>query len=364
MIDLIFYLSCFCISALLLVASESKKIGKKMKKVFLILALGVPIVISGIRYFVGTDFAVYSSIYTSISNNGLLSINFGTGIEVGFYILNMLVAFIMNNVQYVYIISALMTVVIAYLAICKYKENLSVPLIFFIYLTLFFPQSLNIVRQSLAVVIVMFSYRYLYEKNLFKFLKWVAFAACFHITAIIVIPFYFIYNRKNKEKGHFFKFIYLILIVLFILFFKDIINIFKELGIFSKFTLYDLNDNVHIGLGIIAQKLPFILLCLLFYKKLIKADKRNELNIYFLIIEMMLLMLGYFQYYANRLALYFSVSEIFILASIPKLAGENKLLKRFLTILVLLFCIGYFILTYYVLGSGEIFPYDTIFNLL
>lgn len=61
-------------------------------------------------------------------------------------------------------------------------------------------QSLFVIRQHLAMVIVFLSYRNIIEKNLNKYLLMMLLAFSLHQTAIIAIPLYFLYQIRGKKK--------------------------------------------------------------------------------------------------------------------------------------------------------------------
>src|SRR5699024_12644470 len=110
--------------------------------------------------------------------------------------------------------------------------------IFFIYLGFMlyivgkFPDLLYAGRQQLAIAIVVYSLKYIFDNKLYKFLLFTLLASTFHIIAFIVLPFYFLFhyskNRldtKDKYKT-FLRGIMLLCITLFIVsygYFLDLI---------------------------------------------------------------------------------------------------------------------------------------------
>lgn len=61
-------------------------------------------------------------------------------------------------------------------------------------------QSLFVIRQHLAMLIVFFSYQYVIEKNIYKYLLMMLLAYSLHQTAVIAIPLYFLYHIKGRKK--------------------------------------------------------------------------------------------------------------------------------------------------------------------
>lgn len=63
-----------------------------------------------------------------------------------------------------------------------------------------FNQSLFVIRQHLAMLIVFFSYQYIIEKKLYKYLLMMLLAYSLHQTAVIAVPLYFLYQIKGRKK--------------------------------------------------------------------------------------------------------------------------------------------------------------------
>lgn len=60
--------------------------------------------------------------------------------------------------------------------------------------------SMNIIRQSVSAAIILNGYNFIKEKKFGKFLIVVAIACGFHISAIIMIPFYFVVQSRSFYK--------------------------------------------------------------------------------------------------------------------------------------------------------------------
>ena len=67
-------------------------------------------------------------------------------------------------------------------------------------------------RQLLSIMLLFYGYRYIYRGNFWRFCIVVAAAMCFHITAIIAIPFYFILRQRFKFSYFFVMAVTLIMI--------------------------------------------------------------------------------------------------------------------------------------------------------
>lgn len=78
----------------------------------------------------------------------------------------------------------------------KYSPHIIISLILLIVGS--YNQSIFVLRQHLAMVVVFLSYKYIIEKDFPKYIGVIALAFLLHQTAIIVLPLYFLYNVKGK----------------------------------------------------------------------------------------------------------------------------------------------------------------------
>ncbi|MEN8626678.1 EpsG family protein [Psychrobacter proteolyticus] len=149
----------------------------------------------GRSYRVGTD----TWNYTRNFNNQLSIKNFrfSEDIEFGYQTLEYIILSLTKNYFWLLIITSLV-IVYCYLKIIKrYSVNYWFSVFLFITLgtyTFFF----NGLRQGLAMAIFILSIPYLLEKRFIPYLLICAIASLFHITALFVVPFYFIVNLKIK----------------------------------------------------------------------------------------------------------------------------------------------------------------------
>lgn len=104
----------------------------------------------------------------------------------GFYAWHTLVAFV-----YAFSITNL---------IAKYSSNISISVMMTIALGSF-GFALSGIRQTIALSIIMWSFKYLHNKKLFKFLIVVLIASLYHSTALIFLIAYLFYNIKFKVKN-------------------------------------------------------------------------------------------------------------------------------------------------------------------
>ena len=151
---------------------------------------------AGLRsYLVGTDSGTYTRNFRS--NLNVYNFEFEKGVETGYQILEYILLRINADYFWLFFITSI-SIVCAYLSIIrKYSVNYSFSVFLFITLgiyTFFF----NGLRQGIAMAIFSLATPYLLEKKFFPYLAICVFASLFHITALFMIPFYFLVNLGIK----------------------------------------------------------------------------------------------------------------------------------------------------------------------
>lgn len=272
--------------------------------------------IFGVRYNVGTDFQNYVFLFEKNINTG----------KYDFYRLEpffRILILILNKLNLQYYFFFLITFLIQYFFLyLSFKKNtciLKYSLFFFI--TTFSISYLNIIRQGVAVTIILYAYLLLSKKKYFQFLVTVIFAALFHKTAfiscivVLLLPLCLIEINK--------KIIYILLLItlfcqdqiLSIIFdlYNSMVNILPILNSFPKLNPTKL-IKAGSGLGILLQNFEFILIIFLF-------NKNNKKHILFFIIFVFGAFIqniaGYNLIFA-RIPMYFTICKIFVCGDIMK----------------------------------------------
>ena len=183
----------------------------------------------------GYDRYIYGEVFDSCVNEILLGeipmtqegVLFASGHEKGFGYLNLAIAYITDN-RYIFIF--IVTAIIYLLIFKSFKKHISnYPAALVLFLALFFFFTFTYLRQTLAVSLTWFAYRYALKRKIIPFLICIFIAYYFHNSAIIFIFFYFIPAKKYSKKN-----ILLILSVAFIIGISgittSIYNIYGELS--------------------------------------------------------------------------------------------------------------------------------------
>lgn len=140
--------------------------------------------LASLRYVTGFDYRFYESAFQSIAVNGLGGADWS---EPGYLLLNQAVSLLWNDYRaFLFVFHFLLTALV-FAWIGRYSPSpwLSV----FLFLTLqYFALGMNFLRQALAAAIVLWVYPFLKDRRFLPACGVVLLAACFHRTALIMLP--------------------------------------------------------------------------------------------------------------------------------------------------------------------------------
>lgn len=195
------YLIVFILLFLLLVVTSCLPLNKQSKQITYMFSFFVLLFFAGFRYETGHDWINYLEVFRSVPTLGHLWHSYleNAGTEPGFTLLNSIVKTFGGGIQVVYFVVAFISLYFFYKAIAQFSSNrmLSVLLFFCLaYLFLIF----SIIRQGLAVSICFFALRFILERKMWKYFLCVALAMMFHYTAVIMLPLYFILNKRIPQQ--------------------------------------------------------------------------------------------------------------------------------------------------------------------
>jgi hypothetical protein len=275
--SLLFYFILLSLSALLM------KYGLKIKsRAYIYLSLIIPITIGSFRYNVGTDYGTYSSIYQEMSHlsyyqffNSVQPIH-----EVGFFTIIKISQWLSNGPQLMFALSSLLTIGFIYLALNRYKLK-HTALIYFLYLFMIFPTTLNAARQCIALSISFYAISYISEKKLIKYIFWLVVAALFHTSALILLPIYFvprIFNPDNRQKISKYLIRLGIFSLLLLTLLPIIIKLILSISLFSNYVKYETLVSVSSNNTFYLYLLIYLIL-LVFIKNYIYINKNNYIYI-------------------------------------------------------------------------------------
>lgn len=313
------------------IALEKKSLNRKS----FWLPLIVLVLFASIRsYHVGTDGRTYVKPF--ISQLDVEYFQFQENIEIGYQLLEYLLLSLTSNYFWLFFVTALI-VVYCYLAIIKrYSVNYWFSIFLFVTLgvyTFFF----NGLRQGLAMAIFALALPYLLEKKLVLYLIIIATASLFHITALFMIPFYFLVNLRIKP---FYKIIATFLGSLCVSnFLVQYISGTNER--YEGYAKADQESGGYITLGFYT----IIMIFIYFFIRIYKVKDKQFIQIFTfyavgVVFIIPIAMLGANPSGPQRLLIYFTWTLILILPIIFK-----KINNIYITSLAVILFIIYFILT-------------------
>lgn len=374
---MIIYIVCFIFSLIFSYGYEKSNI-----KLLMAISLFFPVAIAAFRAdIIGTDVQVYARQLYNIAIN---SKNFDeflnmkwyaiwrfkevSEFELGYTILVYLsaklksFAFLLGCTQF-------LTIFPLYLTLNRYKNRYKyiVTIGLSIYYLLFFNMSLNMMRQWIAMTMIMLAYVHLKDSKYVQSTIIFIIAVLFHRTAIIGLGVLITYVllRKNKREI-FLKFStkrYNLNIVIFITIMTLLIttvlsNSFRMmltnlLGL-SDYSTY-VNGTVAISINQIYTDIPVLLLFLMIWKRRKNIEDYTFLT-FCVFSNIVLSQLSSVMAYSSRIVLYISVFKMLIVPIyLNNLQGR---LKKIITlILILLFYSIYWYYTYVIKGTDATVPY-------
>ncbi|WP_288875355.1 EpsG family protein [uncultured Fusobacterium sp.] len=169
-------------------------------KIFFLIITLIVILFQGFRDFtVGIDILGYLEGYLSIGHSSISNLHY-QNYEVGYVVLNKLLFILgINKRGFLIILAAIIQIPIFY-TFYKYSENYLLS-IFWYFSFGNFLMTFSGLRQSIVMALCFFAYRFIKNKNLYKFICIIIFASLFHKSAmfcLLLYPLYYLNIDKRK----------------------------------------------------------------------------------------------------------------------------------------------------------------------
>lgn len=335
---------------------------KRHQNIYVYISLLIPILVSILRFGVGTDYFNYVVIYNDLLGISPRQIfeNNAHNIELGFYGIIKVSEILTHNYYLMFGISSFLTIIFFYLGLKRFNPKHKA-LIYFLFLTTIYPLSFNAVRQAIAMSIFFYASTYIVTKKPFKYLLIVLLASLFHISALFMLPVYFVrlvIKKNNNDSVIKFLAKFLAVLLLICLLYPIVINYIYSMPIMLKYVKY-IGLDVTSGLWLYTLKIIIFFIFIILYKYLMKLDDKNNLYLWLSGIGIAISTIGLTSATIYRVSLYFMFFSIILIASCIDIFKEN-LGKHVIYLLVLVYAILYFYIGYFYLNMGDIFPYRMI----
>jgi hypothetical protein len=266
--------------------------------IFLFLAL---------RYNLGPDYETYLNAFIEIKQDEINEFSMLLQFELGWVFLNWL--FRPLGFFAMIAVLAFFNCIVYYRFIKKYLPVRYYWLAVFIYI--FYPDFMlinaSIMRQSIAIMLFIFSLDYLYKKDTVRYFLCIGLASLFHFSAVILLPVYLLclFNRRMYTViGVIFVSIYG-----FLIFFAQSLSVYVNLFISNYFNRYGGFQDagvVDTGLGFLYFAVMNILT--LYFVRL--QNKETALVFMISIISSMLIPLNAIIGLIGRVGMYFAPATI------------------------------------------------------
>ncbi|MGL4990806.1 MAG: EpsG family protein [Sarcina sp.] len=335
---------------------ENTKISTTRMILYIIMVI-ILIVVAGFRYYVGLDYQSYSYMFYSIMQGQHISI------ELGFKLINEVIAYLFNSPGLMFLIFAIATLTIKSIVIKKSTKRVFFALFImfaFYYLVGDMGQIRSTFAQSLDFLAL---YLYMKDKKLFAFIL-ILFSFLFHSSSIVFLAMFIVGNRRYSTKLMV-GILVIVGIIGYLLNLKFIgINAQHMFGfIGQKIYSYTMIDPQKMGLSLTVLfdivVLIFALCMRWFYE--IKDKKFNILlNIYFL-SSVSLLLFNNYMIIGTRFSNYFRLPAIIL---IPFLVDriESKKIRAFV-LFVFIFILSAMVIRFLQGNASVYFPYRMNFNI-
>ena len=298
--------------------------------------------------YVGNDYINYHTYFKNIASGR------GQDVEIGYKLINIIVIKLGLDFQWVYFITCFIAYAILMLCIKKYSKNYALSYLLFFVGGSFFMLGLNQIRQFVALGCVMLALQYIEKRQLIKYSVLIILGGLFHVTAFVMLPFYFILNKKIKLSTYV---VGGLLILPINLFFNEIM-----VWLFKNFMPRYLNSNyisreykLEIPYLIMIVFTTFIVLFFLNKKEELEGMDRIYLN--GCMISLLIATVGTWVPEYKRFIYYFFIPLMFF---IPNCIQKEKKLWLKLGMILIVVVVNWIYVSS-TIGYSNVLPYKSFF---
>lgn len=322
---------------------------RNMVNPFFLLSFSILFALGAVRYDVGTDYILYSNYQIPfVLDNKDVNFEFLAKeiTKLGFLLSGQ------EHYQYIFTIYHFICVFFVFCAIKKQSKIIALSIFIYVF-SGFYNFSLNGMRQAMAISIILYSMRFIFERKMLFALA-VIIASLFHKSAFICLLFLFFDRKTLGIKS--FLIISTLIFSIFILFRGFIYNVISTLGIYSDYIggQFDTGEyNITITIyGIVSFAIFYSLNELT--KKSFLRERVFYININYILFLLALVM----SYIPNgyRLFYIFLPFHIIIFPNMIFLF-KNRNNRYIYGICLLLFYFLFFTKTILITNYGETLPY-------
>jgi len=361
------YIVTFFTSALFLHLSEKYKY--KIKKVFfLCIALLIPSLLAGFRdYSIGKDVLLYGNYWfkRALKYNSLIDYLMNAneyGIGIGYAFVNFICSRISPSPHFFYFVYELLQLILVYFALKPFRCKINISYAFLIYYFSYFNNSLNLLRQIMAIILMLVSYKYIVEKKRLKFIATILIAYSFHTSGIVGIVLYPIsWAVENKALKQIARTCILIGSLTVVVAYEQLFNLLATIDLLNvdRYSHYLTGNEV----GGRFMRLTYwgILLIIVFWRQnnCEKYAKNSTTLITYMTISAVFSIFTFIGLWIIRIAYYFDVFQVMLIPILAVNLGIKigRLRKNTGYVLLLLFVFVDWFIIYILRNGGATYPY-------
>ncbi|MDO4378761.1 MAG: EpsG family protein [Erysipelotrichia bacterium] len=357
MSSLLIYISVFTVSSMMISIYSEKR---KMFDLFSLIGLSALVLFAAGRYFVGTDFVTYCLMFERFAKTEWNSFFDSVSSEYLFAAIAK-ITYAKGGHALTYGTFAFLFLMPVYCTLKKQYQDISLATTMFVFCFSAYALAFNITREYIAVAIVFYSLKYVFNNRFISFAICIFIATLFHKSAFIALILWILWNHKyNITIKGFGKALVILATVVFVFYYQDIIKfIFGDSEIFSDYLGYAAEGKAGLNRDFYLSLLETIVI-LLFYKVLAKDryyDDRIDYMILLSVIALLIGITGFFHPQVKRIAYYFSMpANLILFGYMPKYS--NKKYAWLIQFLIIVYFVSKFVLTSYILDQGDLIPYE------
>lgn len=309
---------------------------------------------------IGTDTANYIYLFEDAIENRRSLINYISlhpSFEIGFLIYNFLIAQCTESIIVYFIVTYGFIVGLTYASALKLRAYISPHIFMFIYVFIFFSETLNGQRQYMAISLIIYAVANLLIGGKIKYLVLTIIACFFHTSAIISIVIGGTYWLVRKYPLYNHKLLYTIIciIVLVVAFGMGRFTNLGWLPIFERKLSNSITSTSSNGISnshlLVCIYTLFVLLCS--YKKSVIYELTLLTTIYTFIFYLSPDMNGIMY----RLTLYFNIMMCISVSYIFN--TSNRVSTKMNIIILLTFYVVFYMFSIVISGTHEVVPYSS-----
>ena len=172
-------------------SSGNNRTYYKNERILPALFLLLLIFVGAFRYDVGRDYMSYVDIFEGVK---------GSRAGIGAQLLNTGCKAVGGTSQLMFFIVAVLTLSLFYKAMKMYSSEIMLSLFIFLCFGQMYLNTFNTIRQCFAAAVFMYSIQFIVKRKWKQYFLLILLACTFHVSAIVLIPLYWVLNKTWSWK--------------------------------------------------------------------------------------------------------------------------------------------------------------------